>query len=902
MKISLLKGYFCIIGFSCDDPNFKVWIEWVKDILDKKIDDNGNNEYEDKVKIFYINVGDSELDENKRLILKNHYITVINLYEIFKEAKSPKDKIYCFLSSLNEKVEDIDILISKVSEKMMTADHLNSSDYKIEVERVFMLMENFRLLSIRRRYNEFSIYRVLKWYIDKKPRGEVYSKFLYVLLRRLQMPLNKEYIDLAYSYIRRIKISEEIKDKLCSLIVYTYAITDKCQDYLKDERNEIISYIDDSELKFKYETIMHELYDFSFDSAYKHTVGWEPEGHDGFNRVRKYVLKSLLEKNNNRKRNPFDLLNFEDFDSSQDFIYAYDILKLFFPNEKNEQYIQKTRIIKNLMSGKRDLRDLNKTKKLYLDLLEEKDDVRDYGTILYNYGNTDNTDYAKLYINMMIRLSLLTSVANIKYIKEADWYEVCKSIYKEYPKLCLFYTLLYSDEKIVKRVVEDYIYNINDNKILENLFISMLEAYKQEHTPQNIKKNILRCSYLFMFTVPSERWGDLFCEIYNDTELKFTEEREWNIFINNGIRYIENYVFKKNVINSILSKKEQLTHDDNSLLISAMANIGKEIKKDPELQRCIISYIRKEHKSIAEYYIVLNVGMLIEGRGNVLTESLLKFDKAEISRDPQILEGCAYIYHQNPDCQRLREIILDGIRNTNLCWNNGIVNGGVRFYFFETKQLNINKIQNHVSFDDKIVNDLYTKLKGSLKDIIEYKRNYGTVTFLDFERYNLALDMLRFILKNKEYLEAKNDFSSTKSDIENYVRYDSLVIMLSSDDDKTLDRGLDLLNVVLACDEDNDYSAEVDVVLSRIITRKDILLEKCIKAAASALDKTPPLNKDIFSSKYKTILKLYSRFYGTKDSEVSWPIDARKEYMEKYLIHINKSLKSRWKVSEEFLG
>ena len=716
------------------------------------------------------------------------------------------------------------------------------------------------------------------------------------------MPLNKEYIDLAYSYIRRIKISEEIKDKLCSLIVYTYAITDKCQDYLKDERKTIIdSYKNKRNSKLEYETIMHELYDFSFDSAYKHVVDWKPEEHDGFNRVRKYVLMSLFDGNNeNEKDKPFDLLKFENFGSAQDFIYAYDILKLFFPNEKNEQYIQKTRIIKNLMSGKRDLRDLNKTKKLYLDLLEEKDDVRDYGTILYNYGNTDNTDYAKLYINMMIRLSLLTSVANIKYIKEADWYEVCKSIYKEYPKLCLFYTFLYSDEKIAKRVVEDYIYNINDNKILENLFISMLEAYKQEHTPQNVKKNILRCSYLFMFTVPSERWGDLFCEIYNDTELKFTEEREWNIFINNGIRYIENYVFKKNVINSILSKKEQLTHDDNSLLISAMANIGEKIKKDPELQRCIISYIRKEHKSIAEYYIVLNVGMLIEGRGNVLTESLLKFDKAEISRDPQILEGCAYIYHQNPDCQRLREIILDGIRDTNLCWHNGISNDGVRFYFMGSKQLDINKIHNYVSFDDRTLDILYTRLKDSLDQLIKYKEDYVMVTLLDFDRYDLVLDMLRFILKNKEYLEAKNDFSSTKSDIENYVRYDSLFIMLSSDDGKILDRGLDLLNVVLACDEDNDYSAEVDVVLSRIITRKDILLEKCIKAAASALNKKSLLNKDIFVSKYKTILKLYSRYYQTIDSEVSWPIDARKEYMEKYIIHINESLKSHWNVSEEF--
>lgn len=33
MKISLLQGTFCLIGFSGDDPNFMSWIEWVRNVL-----------------------------------------------------------------------------------------------------------------------------------------------------------------------------------------------------------------------------------------------------------------------------------------------------------------------------------------------------------------------------------------------------------------------------------------------------------------------------------------------------------------------------------------------------------------------------------------------------------------------------------------------------------------------------------------------------------------------------------------------------------------------------------------------------------------------------------------------------------------------------------------------------
>ena len=35
MRIYLLQGVFCLIGFSGDDPNFINWIEWVRDILER---------------------------------------------------------------------------------------------------------------------------------------------------------------------------------------------------------------------------------------------------------------------------------------------------------------------------------------------------------------------------------------------------------------------------------------------------------------------------------------------------------------------------------------------------------------------------------------------------------------------------------------------------------------------------------------------------------------------------------------------------------------------------------------------------------------------------------------------------------------------------------------------------
>ena len=42
--VALLSGSYCLLGFSGDDPNFKSWLNWVKDILDKDNKDADKNE------------------------------------------------------------------------------------------------------------------------------------------------------------------------------------------------------------------------------------------------------------------------------------------------------------------------------------------------------------------------------------------------------------------------------------------------------------------------------------------------------------------------------------------------------------------------------------------------------------------------------------------------------------------------------------------------------------------------------------------------------------------------------------------------------------------------------------------------------------------------------------------
>ena len=77
MKISLLKGSFCIMGFSGDDPNFLSWISWVKDVVDTSDEIKRELSQTESARFYYIHVGDTPLTSEKKLLLKNHYIELI---------------------------------------------------------------------------------------------------------------------------------------------------------------------------------------------------------------------------------------------------------------------------------------------------------------------------------------------------------------------------------------------------------------------------------------------------------------------------------------------------------------------------------------------------------------------------------------------------------------------------------------------------------------------------------------------------------------------------------------------------------------------------------------------------------------------------------------------------------
>lgn len=90
---ALLENVFCMLGFSCEDPNFMNWIGWIHDNLGKS----------SSQKIYMVSV--SHIAEAKCKLLFERNIIVIDLQERWPE-KSIGERLDSFLEELKLRVEE----------------------------------------------------------------------------------------------------------------------------------------------------------------------------------------------------------------------------------------------------------------------------------------------------------------------------------------------------------------------------------------------------------------------------------------------------------------------------------------------------------------------------------------------------------------------------------------------------------------------------------------------------------------------------------------------------------------------------------------------------------------------------------------------------------------------------
>lgn len=890
MRISLLKGAFCLIGFSGDDPNFMAWIDWVKDILDKgALHSSGSTR-----SIYFINSGDTALNEDKQLLLHNHYIEIVNLFEFFPKATSHRERIDAFLEYMSrdkeryERYEEIWKSIPVKIDDILCADE----NFAKEIKEVYTLSEYNRIpeqqgISHFHRIHVFS-------YVDKLLESKIdltlCAMLMYSAIKGELIPVDSV---LSFKQIGLLaKQGMELKRQYHLLALRARSMRGKLLCDVCDE-------------DATYETVLSNLFHLNFSKVKILTDEWNPES--GLNKMRYHLVRSVLDLETNADIIT-KLINRESFKCLQEYRFAIDFLPLVrgWIKEKNGEmsfYGDLQEQIENLERHNPQLIKVNTLIKKLLNEIKAHTSIQAYGNlkhkVYFDSYNVALMNSLKV-LQILLELGIPSASKNVHLLGKEKWQIVCENLYEEYPYPCLFFSLLYGNSKnILLKIAQDYIYSFKLYDLLPELLRMMLKALQDKECPANVCDAIYIVAPVFMKAVAAKEWEDLFEQVLDELSLNDMESRRMRVneiqnFIVAGSALVNKESIKHKILLCVLKLQTQINDFHNRILFSVSKNLELNQKERTELDNFVQVADIPVH-----FYALMNMDKWVDR--NKLIEKLIALPDKRYE-DGTLLEAACRYAKDKPELQsKLKHIIL----HSPLLWRTGIHSDYSCISSYYGHALNVYIIQKYIPFNNKEIVQMYEKLQKACNDInvIMHKwRDKETWEFMGNWTFILT-QMQYFIWRNQKVLrQERDDYNLTKRHVTcvlNKERGGNNLLSLFADDKKTEKAIAWLVNGVIQ-NGVLPYQHEYLLLFSKILMRESLYLNSCFMHLGWALEEyRDQYDRKLFKPILGNILDIYKPYFCGKQ-ERKWDlIYAEKDIVEHGLIKLY-SLYRMWNGKSTF--
>lgn len=514
LRVAMLSGSYLLLGFSGDDPNFKSWLNWVKDILDKdngRIDNTEKNDKgerlvedgEEDIKVFLVLTGNEPIPEDKKLYYKNHHIGVIHLDapEIMAQLG------YTDRASAGHKI-----------------DHLLKHIIGTAIDATEDLQEERPTASKawREVYDKFR---------NKEPMtvavnglSSALGECKYVKGNTLQ----EHIVDALY--YKKAPLTEDEKEVLPFAMQDVAMPTDVMPDGIKkqmDDRaiwnemkiREATLKGDDAELVgdddfTKQENVLRALYRMDFTSAKDLLAKWTPgAGYE----VVKASLDYCFSRLDSLKELDVVIMNTQKDSERYAASLMYNCIEGGFAatyplsQYRNKGMVGVYDVLTFIVSEMR-------TKKEDLNAYGTEESVRRIGG-----GSEDAPDIRKAYrfLSLVSRegFNLCYGISNV--INVADWYLVFKRMYTIYPYACLYYSSQYNNRKALRRMGQDFAFEASLQEKLPAMLGQIFKAQSCKDTPGTLLSGMLQIGSQMFWGMNEDLWFDGFYEYLTTT---FREE------------------------------------------------------------------------------------------------------------------------------------------------------------------------------------------------------------------------------------------------------------------------------------------------------------------------------------------------------------------------------------------
>ena len=758
MRISLLQGVFCLIGFSGDDPNFINWINWVRDVLVKDFPTETGKKDDKRTKIYLIDVTDKEPDEVKRIFYYNHNILYVPLYsEEVKRAigAMPTDEtrdLFCkFFDYLYRKetsgdktvsIDDVDnkkeynTLWDKVYDVSFTADNPTHYETKVtideeKVERLFQLKPWYRVVSYNHRQ---------KYYLEEiNQMGQlttVEARLALLALEDTGMTVDGSIVE----KIAKAIINEKDTALLNKIINRTKTLHFIVCKTMTDNVD-------------TYEEILRALFRLDFKRAIELLIEWNPMGVDV---LKKAALCAIYDQDNAIK---MLRVYMEEAPVEKEQFYATRLLNMIentFPPRHSVDRFENANVqdYYKMFSSLRDR------------VTERKEKIGKYGDgkhvkVIHIGDKPTKIAESLSVLQFMIEAPAFVSYKNFYTLMSSEeWYEIHKQLFEQYPLPTLYFGLQCTDKKVKSRIGQDYAYSdILAKSCLDDILSYLLKAYLAEETPGYLREPILIVSRELFVSVAPKRWEEDFMQIWEQVVLRYRFEDvknrmfdEMDKFVNKALNSLKTQSLRQRIITDILAHAKA----DYGFAINCFYYLSikpTDIHDNRQLPVAIDRFI-DEIENPSELNIAGNMYQLLTVEQKKTIVGKCRMLLTEKSNDIDDLAYHASQFFVKDDVQ-LRRLFVESVCNNPRLWDNGITEGGG--FSSQTSFLKLSAFTRRIRFDQNSVILIYNKLKNSANQVLGKIRSCGEIPFLtDFD--DLLSEMLTFLNDFKNELEKQDDY------------------------------------------------------------------------------------------------------------------------------------------------
>jgi len=855
MRISLLQGCFCLIGFSGDDPNFIAWIKWVRDILVKNQDDQKDG----NIKIYLITIDDNTISSEKQLFYQNHRIYNISL----------KDQAVKVLLGIPNKTDPKELL-----EKFL--DYLyNKPIYQKLWKSVFLeknksidgniLTDILKLKSAN---------RIIKYTLHQENiLSEIYNKESYDIqdVALILVALKDTYFLPQYypGLLEKIdncpkktdeqtKRFELLKERYNTLHLYPSALTSN----------------DDASM---YEQMLRLAFSLDFKTLHEKLYEWAPQV---FWLQMKASMISLFEKETAKSI----LLNYiDDKPEIKERFYATQLLN-FVDAAYPPQYSTANYENQNL-DGLFDLRDA-----LVRQATKEKEDIKPYGDSgkTYTFGG-QNVKYEH---SLRVLQFLIESGAMISYysfwtfIDAKDWYKVFYVLFEEYPYPTLYYSIQCSDNAILKRIGQDYAYSDNlYQKELPVILNKLLTCILSDETPSFFKTHILVIAQELFVSVKSIVWEVKFMNIWEKIisphYQEIEEHNDYFKFVCRGLSFLSRSNNKQRVILDCMNNAK--ANPDTTIGYLYFLHLDR-IKLPTEMSLAIDKFVN-EIDAPKEFTIAGNIHSLLSPENLICITG--KIARIISGNDvPEISLSSASHFAKN--CEENRSVIKTAIINNHLLWDNGIMDQSAS----QARFIHFSKFGKDLNWEKAEIENVFEKLKTKYNELIESRwyKDDGKDPFFPMGYEPLLEEMSRFLCDYEHFLYDRNNYQHIKksvlAELNKKFKHENVNKLILSDDYSEIISGLNQLYRDISTSSIEEHLSSVYLIIDRIIFKKVEGLLGCFDYIAFYLKKYYSSKEFPLEMKQKleTIMTIYSQ-------KVIQNLGLEVPKAIKYLITISDSLK-----------